>query len=226
MTDKELAKELENGKELVEALKRVEERDRRRGHATYFHADNESQGLMEVGAVRDWAEEMNRRGCHVDIDTIRKNDDPYPDCLAEMDGEKIGVEVVELVDENAIKEHPELPPYEEPEQFMRESSKLPIPMSPEWPPDKFQRRLDRIVRKKDKRVKDGSLSKQFLLIVTDEPRLDETTLSKYLKTTKLQQPQHFDGVYLGMSYMPDSAGKGRGSHPVFEVSLQDRAMRA
>ena len=157
---------------------------------------------MEVGAVRDWAEEMNRRGCHVDIDTIRKNDDPYPDCLAEMDGEKIGVEVVELVDENAIKEYPQYPRYEGPEQFMREFSRLPRPMSPKWPPDKFQRRLDCIVRKKDKRVKDGSLSKQFLLVVTDEPRLDETTLSKYLKTIKLQQPRHFDGVYL-MYYMPD-----------------------
>ena len=51
--------------------------------------------------------------------------------------------------------------------------------------DDFQKRLNEIVldkeekaRKKDTRDdKDRSLSKQFLLIVTDEPCLDEATLS-------------------------------------------------
>ena len=75
------------------------------------------------------------------------------------------------------------------------------------------------MQKKDKRVKDRSLSKQFLLIVTDEPWLDETTLSKYLKTIALQPPRHFDGVYVMGSYTPNPAGKGRGHYPVFEVSL-------
>ena len=66
-------------------------------------------------------------------------------------------------------------------------------------------------RKKHKRDgKDNSLSKQFLLIVTDEPWLDEKTLSEYLKTIKLQRPQNFDGIYIMGS---------EGHYPVFEASL-------
>ena len=57
---------------------------------------------------------MNRRGYQIDIDKIRKNPEPYPDCFAEMDGEKIGVERTELVCEEAIKDYPEIPQLGEP----------------------------------------------------------------------------------------------------------------
>ena len=203
---------------IVEGLKRIENKNRKRGHATCWHAENEFQGPMEVFATRAWAEEMNRQGCQINICTIRKNTERYPDCLAEMDGEKIGVEVTELVDENAIKEHPKIPPLVEPvEPGPHALDKLPQPMPPEWSSDKFEQRLNEIVQRKDRRVKDGSLSKQFLLIVTCEPYLDEETLSGYLKTIKLQQPWHFDGVYVMGSYMPDPDGEGH--YPVFEVPL-------
>ena len=171
---------------------------------------------MEVHATRCWAEEMNKRDCQIDIHTIRKNPEPYPDCLAEMDGKKIGVEVIELVCREAIEAYPENPQYEGPEQFLREFS---IPMPPKWPLDKFQKKLNEIVQKKDKRVRDSSLSKQFLLIVTDEPYLvyDAATLFEYLKTIQLQRPRHFDGIYVMGSYGPD--GEGHGHHPVCEVPL-------
>ena len=169
---------------------------------------------MEVGAVMDWAEQMNKRGCQIDIGTIQKNSETYPDCIAMMGGEKIGVEVTELVDDNAIRCHPGNPKYEGPEQFGRD---FRFPMPPEWPFEKFERCLRERMYCKDKRVKGGSLARQFLLIVTDEPWLDEATLTEYLRTAKFQRPQHFDGVYLMMSYVPNPAGKGHGNHPVFEV---------
>ena len=60
---------------------------------------------MEVDTVRDWSTEMNRRGFQIDMDSIRKNSDAYPDCLAEMSGRTFGVEVTELVDREAIREY-------------------------------------------------------------------------------------------------------------------------
>ena len=80
--------------------------------------------------------------------------------------------------------------------------------------------LNERVQDKDKRMKDSSLSKQFLLIVTDEPWLGEATLSEYLKVTKLQPPRNFDDVAQG-SYTPNPAGKERGYYPVFEVPLAE-----
>ena len=202
----------------VKAMERIEDSCRKRGHATGWHAPNEFQDRMEVEATKDWAGEMNRRGWKIDIHTIRKNSETYPDCIAEMDGERIGVEVTELVDGNAIREHPENPRYEGPEQFLREFSQ---PMPPKWPFEKFERYLRERVCCKDKRVKDGSLSKQFLLVVTDEPWLDKATLAEHLKTIKLQRPRHFDGVYVMTFYVPNPAGKGHGHHPVFEVPFSD-----
>ena len=90
-----------------------------------------------------------------------------------------------------------------------------------WTLDAFRKSLNERVREKNDRVKDGSLSKQFLLIVTDVPWLDEETLSEYLRTIKLQKPRNFDGIYLMMSYVPNPAGKGRGRYPVFEVPLEN-----
>ena len=47
---------------IVEGLKRIENKNRKRGHATCWHAENEFQGPMEVFATRAWAEEINRQG--------------------------------------------------------------------------------------------------------------------------------------------------------------------
>ena len=64
---------------------------------------------MEVDAVREWAEVMNDRGWQIDIHTVRKNPCEPPDCLAEMDGNTIGVEVTELVYRGAIEDQPAPP---------------------------------------------------------------------------------------------------------------------
>ena len=202
----------------LEAMERIEDSCRKRGHATGWHAPNEFQNQMEVGATREWALEMNKRGWKIDIHTIRKNSETYPDCTAEMDGEKIGVEVTELVDGNVIKEHPENPRYEGPEQFVREFS---VPMPPEWPIEKFEQHLRKLVCHKNERVKDSSLSKQFLLIVTDEPWLDKATLAEYLRTIKLQRPRHFDSVFVMTSYVPNPAGRGDGHYPVVGVPFSN-----
>ena len=211
---------------IVEALEKIVHRNRKRGYATYWYTDNKSQGSMEVDATRDWAKEMNKRGHSIPICRIKGNRDDPPDVFAEMDGEKIGVEVIELVDEAAIRKYPEIPWFEEPgPHFLDQIASLPRPpILVVWGLDNFQKRLNEIVldkegkaREKDKRDgKDRSLSKQFLLIVTDEPWLDEATLSGYLKTIKPQQSRNFEGIYVMGSYVP---ADGEGHYPVFEVTL-------
>ena len=101
-----------------------------------------------------------------------------------MDGEKIGIEVTELVDTNAIKEHPKNPRYGGREQFLREFA---IPLPRLWSSDKLEKELVAIVRRKDEKGKSNSLSKQFLLIVTDEPGLD---LKGHPKTGQRRSPQN------------------------------------
>lgn len=203
-------------KALLAALQRRAEIDEQRGHATFWHADNATQPWMEVDAVRNWSTETNRRGFQIDIDSIRKNSDAYPDCLAEMSGRTIGVEVTELVDSEAIREHGGLRGAAGSEW---DPWGFPGPPIPIWDLDSFRSRLDEITQKKDDRVPDSTLAKQFLLILTDEPWLDEETVSGYLEALKLKRPKHFDQIFLMLSPVPNGSGNRR--YPVFEVPLQE-----
>ena len=164
---------------------------------------------MKVDAVGKWATEMNRLGRRTDIRSIQKNSEVYPDCLAKMSGEPIGIEVTELVDGEAIREHGKLrgSPVVGTHWLGFQNSPVPI-----WGPEDFHKGLDEIVEKKDMRVRDSSLVSQFLLIVTDEPWLDRETVSGYLKDLKLKRPRHFDRIYLMLSYDPDYAGAVAQSH--------------
>ena len=87
---------------IIAGLKRIENMNRKRGHAPYWHAEDNAdykfQGPMEVFATRCCAEEMNRRGHSIPIRKIKDNLDGPPDVFAEMDGKTIGVEMTELID--------------------------------------------------------------------------------------------------------------------------------
>lgn len=207
---------------LGKALKRIAHSEQRRGHATWFHADKEFQGPMEVEATAQWAREMNKRHGH-GIGKIRKNPEVYPDCLAELNGGKIGVEVTELVDQDTIKAYQEVGKLQKSGKFKEldpsERLNLLDRMDPEWPLDKFRERLAERVSDKDKRSRDGSLDRQFLLIVTDEPDLDEATLEGHMASIVFPRPNNFDGVYVMASYVPNAGGDGY--YPVFEVRLSD-----
>ena len=196
-------KTMTDDERIIAGLKRIVKSKESRGYAPFWHAGNKDQAHMEVDAVREWAEVMNDRGWQIDIHTVRKNPCEPPDCLAEMDGNTIGVEVTELVYRGAIED-----------KTMKPGAVL-------WNREAFRMRLDERVRAKDKPAE--HVSKQVLLILTDEPWLDETILSEYLKTIKLQRPRYFDGIFVMGSYVPD--GEGRGHYPIFEAPWQDRKMR-
>ena len=182
--------------ELDEAVARLGRSMQRRGHAPWFHATNEFQSAMEVHATAEWARTLSEQTGNT-ISHIRKNPDLYPDCLAEMDRETIGIEVTELVDRDAIGE------------FQRTN----LEQWPGWSLDKFRDRLEERIHAKDMRSRAAQQQKQFLLIVTGEPSLDEETLAQYISNVTLTRPKNFDGIYVLGSYVP--RGGQDGYYPVF-----------
>ena len=75
---------------------------------------------------------------------------------------------------------------------------------------------------KDKKTpRDGSLHKQFLLIVTTELYLVEV-LAEYLKKIALPTPQNFDAIYvMGAEVLGEKTNPVETHYPVFEVCLSD-----
>ena len=183
--------------DLGKALEQIARSKESRGYAPSWHAGNKYQAHMEVDAVREWAKVMNRRGWPIDIQTIRKNPCEPPDCLAEM---TIGVEVTELVSREAIED------------------KTRQPGAVLWNREAFRLRLDERVRAKDKPTE--QVSKHVLLILTDEPALDEAALCEFLDAIRLERPDHLDDVYVMTFYVPDAGGDGGGHYPVFRVRFR------
>ena len=203
-----------------ETAPEMAESDRKRGHATDWHAEGKYQAPMEVSATMDWAEQMNICGWQIYTNTIRKNPDAeHPDCVAMMGGlKKIGVEVTELVDEEAIRAHPKVPRYQGPGHFRKHFPDSPIV---KWSPAKLERYLWEIVQKKDMAARSPSVSEQFLLIVTGEPwfiHTGSTVLPEYLEIVKLARSRNLDGVYIMGSPMTDGDSEDA-HHPVFEIPL-------
>ena len=115
---------------------------------------------MEVFATQAWANELNKQGYA--IDGIETNPNDPPDCIADMDGERIGVEVTELtVDEKErkryikAKDEAEINIFlasgqvyddktkERLEEASRNQLKVRVPNTADWPFDKFRERLRR-----------------------------------------------------------------------------------
>ena len=191
--------------------------NRKRIHATGFHAPRKYKWCAEVSSVRSWVEERNKRGWKIVLDSIQKNRESYPDCLARMDGKEIGIEVTEMVDRNAIGKQPSNLAYQGPEHFLHHFVDPPIV---KWNSAKIERHLQEIVQRKDMRVWSRNRS-LFLLIVADEPWLDGDTLDKYLDGIELPRPRNLDGVYVMRDYVPNASGDGHGYCPVSEVRLAE-----
>ena len=233
----------EDFNEVVKALKGYIESGEKRGYPSYWHADEKFQCPMEVFATQDWANELNKQGYA--IDGIETNPNDPPDCIADMDGERIGVEVTELtVDEKErkryikAKDEAEINIFlasgqvyddktkERLEEASRNQLKVRVPNTADWPFDKFRERLAGIVQKKEGKIRKQeekgeliSLDKIFLLIVTDEPNLWGELLKEYLNRIKLPRPQYFAAIYIMMSYMP--SGGDSGLRRVFNPDLNE-----
>ena len=165
-----------------------------------------SQSPYEVAAVVDWAKEMKKRGHSIPICEIEANPNDPPDVKAKMDGKPIGIEVTRLAE---IATRGNLPSYvffstpptpDEKERILAEISGKRSRMQQQSqvagpvPPGEFPERLKEFVHSKDKKTpRDGSLHKQFLLIVTEE---QEGDLGEYMKKIALPRPQNLDAVYM------------------------------
>ncbi len=219
-------------REMVEALRSSIESEEQRGYPSSWHADEGSQQLMEISTTQDWANELNKQGHSIDgIDT---NPNDPPDCIAEMDRERIGVEVTELTgDEKERKEYvkakeesatiifraPGQVSDDKPEAHVEETNrnrpKESVPHTADWPFGKFRKKLIEIVQKKDEKMqkKKGkdelvSLDKNFLLIVTSERNLGEERLEEYLNAIELPRPRYFDAIYVMGDYVSKDGDSG------------------
>lgn len=193
--------------ELEELVRSDEKAARRRGASSAWHAPARYQAAQEELACCEFAKSLSTQGAG-EISAIQKNEETdFPDCLARLDGNLVGIEVTELMD--------------------------PDDAGTSWPQERFIREIDRIIRKKaGKASKDGretylkGLSQLILLIITDEQGLVPHLLEEYLRF-RFPKSEAFDRAFLLGPYEPSDNAHIEGEsgsedrevpgHTVFEI---------
>ena len=205
----------------MKELEKLIESNNRRGYPGHGLRSRRYQPAVEVSAVENWANELGKQES-ICICDIRKNTADFPDCIAELNGKQIGIEVTELTvsaeERKVYLNNTDLVVYSPDrglEVMTEESLKRD---SPEWKPPKsrppntadwsfeeFREKLTAITQKKGEKAQSRQekselihLHKLFLLIVTDEPNLSKGVLNRYLPKIELPRPHCFDNVYYVM----------------------------
>lgn len=174
-----------------------------RGYADFFGWPTD-RDIEEWGVVSSLAESLEVDDALFFSDLKRRGrpNDP-PDCEAQNPhGERIAIEVTELVDGDAIRAFKEGRVYE----------------WAEWTKEKFLAVLaERITGKNDRfpKLKEPPYHGGYVVIVhTDEPTLPRATVEAFLVNHQLVKPSHVDRVFLVLSY-----DQTIGRYPYFELTF-------
>jgi len=155
-----------------------------RKYASYFDWDD--KGIKERGAVNDLFSSMREyRGCPYSNVATAKHDPP--DCIAtDEEGNTVGIEVSELVDEEAVRRN----------QQGKDVYRL-------WDTDSVIDHIQQILLNKDgKSYQGGPYVKLILVIHTDEPEITPERYISVIQQHTFEGMRQIDEAYLLFSYNP------------------------
>ncbi len=169
--------------------------EHRRGYADFFLWQPD-RDLEEWGVVTSLAESLAAEGrlFFSNLTSRGRPNDP-PDCKAlNPNGERLAIEVTELVDGEAIR------------QFKKAQKERRLVDHAEWTREKFLTRLQSRVFEKEKcfpKLKGSPYPGGYIVVVhTDEIGLDLETVSRYLDGYSFTSLRHITRSFLLLSYDP------------------------
>ena len=188
-------------KEIIAKIRAA--RAKARGYADFFGWATD-RDLEEWGVVSSLGESLQADNAlfFSNLKQRGRPNDP-PDCEAQTDnGERIAIEVTELVDGQAIQAFKEGRVYD----------------WAEWTKEKFHSVLTERMSKKNEcfpKLKEPPYVGGYIVVVhTDEPELSRTVVDAFLAKLRLGKPKHIDRAFLVLSYDP-----AIGRCPYFELNF-------
>lgn len=175
--------------------------ENRRGYADFFGWST-NRNLEELNVLESLAESMKAEGTlfFESLKVRGRTKDP-PDCESlDARGQRVAIEVTELVDGSAIKA----------------SKAGNVDDWAEWTKDHFLASVGKLITKKDAKylgLKDPPYNGGYVLVIfSDEPMLMRTNVTEFLKGHTFENPKHLGRIILLLSYDP-----GLGRCPYFEL---------
>lgn len=167
----------------------------------FNHRTSEDKEIVEIGTAREWQESIAAEFGLV-VGTPKINADDPPDCYVQFEGRHVGVELVQLIDQNhkwrATKEET---PY---------AGQLFSDM--QWSKERFEAALKALIQKKGDNYEKRNLWIDVLVIHTAEPWLHSKQAKEWLKVVKIRPHANIGSAFLLFEYEP---GRGSQHWPVF-----------
>lgn len=185
----------------LEGLKRVE-MDLRKGGGFQF----KSRNSRDHGELDDAANALNALGLEHAGLTHRGRDDP-PDCEAVVNGERWGIELVELADEPTLEQRANGGPM----------------VHKVWTRDDFISKLQEIVKRKDKpaKLKGGPYDRYLLVVRTDGMHLTKACLEQFLAGTVFNCFLITDAC-VALDYHPGTPNETPHPYPAVRIGIARR----
>jgi len=158
-----------------------------RKYASFF--DWPDKSIKERGVVNNLFSSMRKAGCCQYSNVAIAEHDP-PDCIAtDEEGNTVGIEVSELVDEEAVRRN----------QQGKDVYRL-------WDADSVIDHIQQILLNKDgKPYQGGPYAKLILVIHTDEPEITPECYIPIIQQHTFAGMRQIDEAYLLFSYIPAPA---------------------
>jgi plasmid stabilization system protein ParE len=177
-------------------LNRIADMMNQRGHAPLVAKKTPNDlRAIELQMANRWVKAVGEN-FNLDICNIKSNPNDPPECLGTRNGEEIGIELTELVDGamlDRIREE-----YEN-TGFVQNSNYNET----QWSFDRFQKKLNEILKKKDKKYSRNKVSIDVLIIYSDEPWLLPPMAAEWLNSTNLYRCESINSAYLLLEHNPD-----------------------
>lgn len=179
----------EEDREILHLMR--EARNKARGYADFFGWGTD-RDLEEWGVVTSLSESLESEGKKIfsSLKSRGRPNDP-PDCEArDNDDNRVAIEVTELVDGEAIQAYKSGAVYE----------------WADWDKNKFITSIESLLSRKDSRypeLKEPPYDGGYIIVIfTDEPMLDHSTVESYLDGHKFMKPEYLTKAFLLVSYDP------------------------
>ena len=163
-----------------------------RGYADFFSWPD--RNVKERGIAHDWAlSYYGKDKIPFELAQLKSRKEDPPDCgIVNSEGNLIGIEITELVDEETIR------------QWRRGESNDHA----DYPPDILKNRLADIIKEKDAKIFiGGPYIKKILIIFSAEDLVDTDENHKMLNETDFEKPNQFDEIFLKLQPRPRFGGE-------------------
>lgn len=195
--------DLDNDMSFLVALRRwTKIMDKTHGYGGVFNRNTQDdKTIVELGTVQEWQESVAAEFDFI-VSAPRINYNDPPDCYVEFEGQNIGVELVQLIDQNhKLRADKGESPY---------AGQLYTDM--QWSKERFESKVEELIRKKGEKYKKRNICIDVLLIHAAEPWLHSPQVNEWLKAGEIREHESISSVFLLLDYEP---GRGTERWPVF-----------